>query len=74
VALRALHDAVRLGDTRAVDALGRMDLTCAFGEVTSVHAAALTAGDSAALRDAATRYRDLGMNAAAADAARQGDG
>lgn len=74
VALRALHDAVRLGDTRAADALGRMDLTCAFGEVTKAHAAALAAGDSAALHHVASRYRDLGMDAAADDATRQAGG
>ncbi|AKS32994.1 ATP-binding protein [Mycolicibacterium goodii] len=74
VALRALHDAVRLGDTRAGDALGRMELTCAFGDLTRAHAAALATGDSAAMHEVAERYRDLGMNAAADDAARQGDG
>lgn len=74
VALRALHDAVRLGDTRAADALGRTSLSCAFGDVTRAHAAALAAGDSSALNDVAVRYRDLGMHAAAADASQQAGG
>lgn len=74
VALRALHDAVRLGDTRAADALARIDLTCTFADVTRAHAAALTAGDASALNDVAARYRDLGMHAAAADALRQAGG
>lgn len=71
VMLRALHDAVRLGDTRAVDALARVDLDCVFGQLTMEHARALSAGDGAALRDVAARYRDVGMLAAADDAARQ---
>ncbi|MEN3219670.1 AAA family ATPase [Mycolicibacterium porcinum] len=71
VMLRALHDAVRLGDTRAVDALARVDLDCVFGQLTMEHARALSAGDGAALRDVAARYRDVGMLAAANDAARQ---
>lgn len=71
VMLRALHDGVRLGDTRAVDALARVDLDCVFGRLTSDHARALAAGDAAALRDASARYRDVGMLAAADDAERQ---
>lgn len=71
VALRALHDAVRLGDTRAVDSLARIDLDCALGHVTRDHARALAAGDLAALGDVSARYRDIGLSAAADDAARQ---
>ncbi|MEW2483710.1 AAA family ATPase [Mycobacterium sp. NPDC049093] len=71
VMLRALHDGVRLGDTRAVDALARVDLDCLFGQLTSDHARALAAGDGAALRDVSARYRDIGMLAAAGDAERQ---
>ncbi|BBX31112.1 hypothetical protein MMAG44476_12116 [Mycolicibacterium mageritense DSM 44476 = CIP 104973] len=72
VALRALHDAVRLGDTRAADALERIDLDCVFGRLTLDHARALAARDSAALQDVSTRYAAAGLAAAAADAARQG--
>ncbi|QRY51168.1 ATP-binding protein [Mycolicibacterium septicum] len=71
VMLRALHDGVRLGDTRAVDALVRVDLDCVFGQLTLDHARALAAGDGAALRDVSARYEGVGMSAAAHDAARQ---
>lgn len=71
VMLRALHDGVRLGDTRAVDALARVELDCLFGQLTLDHARALAAGDGAALADVAERYRDVGMVAAAEDALRQ---
>ncbi|MFV8050226.1 AAA family ATPase [Mycobacterium sp. 48b] len=71
VMLRALHDGVRLGDTRAVDALARVDLDCVFGRLTLEHARALAAGDSAGLQQVSDRYRDVGMVAAADDAARQ---
>lgn len=71
VMLRALHDAVRLGDTRAVDALARVDLDCAFEQLTLAHARALAAGDGAALHAVSARYRDAGMIGAADDAARQ---
>ena len=71
VMLRALHDGVRLGDTRVADALARVDLDCVFGQLTSDHARALAAGDGAALRDVSARYRDVGMLAAAGDAERQ---
>lgn len=69
--LRALHDCVRLGDTRAVDALARVDLDCEFGRLTLDHARALAAGDAEGLADIACRYRDAGMLAAAADAEHQ---
>ncbi len=72
VALRALHDAVRLGDARAADAIVRVDLDCEFGRLTLDHARALAARDSAALQEVSARYAAAGMSAAAADAARQG--
>lgn len=71
VTLRALHDCVRLGDSRAVDALVRVDLDCVFGRLTLDHARALAAGDGAALQDVSARYDSVGMSAAADDAARQ---
>lgn len=71
VMLRALHDGVRLGDARAIDALARVGLDCVFGELTSEHARALAAGDTAALQGVSSRYRELGILAAADDAARQ---
>lgn len=74
VMLRAVHDGVRLGDTRAVDALARVDLDCVFGQLTLDHARALATGDSVALRDVSARYRAIGMLAAAGDAERQASG
>jgi hypothetical protein len=71
VALRALHDGVRLGDTRAVDSLARIELDCVFGRITMDHARALAAGDRCGLQEVSLRYHDLGMSAAANDAARQ---
>ena len=71
VALRALHDAVRLGDTRAVDGLARIGLDCVFSRITMDHAHALAAGDSCGLQEVSLRYHELGMSAAANDAARQ---
>ncbi|MGV9798239.1 AAA family ATPase [Mycobacterium sp. NPDC003449] len=71
VALRAMHDAVRLGDTRAVDGLERVGLDCVFGRLTREHARALTSGDSAGLQRVSSSYAAHGMAAAAADATRQ---
>ncbi|MDV3124365.1 ATP-binding protein [Mycobacterium sp. 21AC1] len=74
VALRAFHDAVRLGDNRAVDGLTRIGLDCPFGKLTMDHARALTAADQAALRDVAAQWAAIGMSAAADDATRQACG
>jgi hypothetical protein len=73
VALRAYHDAVRLGDTRAVDPLARLcdGIDCAVGRIALAHARALVAGDDAALRAVSDDLTAVGMRAAAADAAAQ---
>lgn len=71
VMLRTLHDAVRLGDARAVDALARVDLDCVFGRLTADHARASATGDATALREVCGRYRDVGMLAAAGDVERR---
>ncbi len=73
VALRAWHEAVRLGDTRAVDPLARLcgEVDCAVGRIALAHARALTAGDEAALRAVSDQLAAVGMRAAAADAAAQ---
>jgi energy-coupling factor transporter ATP-binding protein EcfA2 len=73
VALRAWHEAVRLGDTRAVDPLARLcgEVDCAVGRIALAHARALTAGDEAALRAVSDQLEAVGMRAAAADAAAQ---
>jgi hypothetical protein len=72
-ALRAWHEAVRLGDTRAVDPLARLcdEIDCAMGGLALAHARALAAGDEAALRAVADDLAAVGMRAAAADAAAQ---
>jgi tetratricopeptide (TPR) repeat protein len=73
VALRALHDAVRLGDTRAVAGIARLaaDVDCVFARLATDHGRALTAGDSAALDRVSASFAEIGMGRAAADAAAQ---
>ena len=75
VALRAWHEAVRLGDTRAADPLARLcgEVDCAVGGLALAHARALAAGDGAALRAVSDELAAVGMRAAAADAAAQAD-
>lgn len=72
-ALRAWHEAVRLGDTRAADPLARLcdEIDCAAGRIALAHARALAAGDGAALRAVSGELTAVGMHAAAADAAAQ---
>jgi hypothetical protein len=71
--LRALQDAARLGDTRAVYRAERLsfEVDCVLGRLTVAHARALAAGDSAALAGVAADLADAGMHPAAADAAAQ---
>ena len=73
MALRVLLDAVRLGDTRATDAVARIGphVPGVVGELTAAYARALSAGDGQGLRDAATAFAGIGMAAVAADAERQ---
>lgn len=73
VALRALLDAVRLGDARAVDAAARLtaECPCTAGELAVEHGRALAARDAAGLVQVAQRYAELGWHGAAADAAAQ---
>ncbi|HTY33609.1 AAA family ATPase [Mycobacterium sp.] len=70
VALRAWHEAVRLGDTRAADPLARLcgEVDCAVGGLALAHARALAAGDGAALRAVSDELAAVGMRAAAASA------
>ncbi len=72
-ALRAWHEAVRLGDTRALDPLTRLcrEIDCAVGRIALAHARALAAGDDVALRAVSDDLAAVGMRAAAADAAAQ---
>jgi hypothetical protein len=73
IALRALQDATRLGDTRAVYRAERLsvELDCVLGRLTLAHARALADGDSTALADVAADLADRGLQPAAADAAAQ---
>jgi hypothetical protein len=75
VALRALHDAARLGDLRAADGIARLsgEIDCAFGQLALEHARAVMRRDAAALRDVATRFDAIGMKRSAADAAAQAE-
>jgi tetratricopeptide (TPR) repeat protein len=73
VALRALHDAARLGDIRAADGIARLgaEIGCAFGQLALDHARAVIARDAAALTDVSARFDAIGMKRSAADAASQ---
>lgn len=71
IALRALIDAVRLGDMRGADAIERLDVDCAVGPMALSYARALTAGDADALQGAAADFEAIGMLGVAADALRQ---
>jgi hypothetical protein len=76
VALRALHDAARLGDIRAADGIARLgaEIDCPFGQLALDHARAVVARDAAALNDVSTRLDAIGLKRSAADAAAQARG
>jgi hypothetical protein len=73
IALRALQDAARLGDTRAVFKAERLsvEVDCVLGRLTLAHARALANGDATALADVAADLADRGLRPAAADASAQ---
>ncbi|HET9876304.1 MAG TPA: AAA family ATPase [Mycobacterium sp.] len=73
IALRALQDAARLGDTQAVYRAQRLsvEVDCVLGRLTIAHARALAAGDSIALGDVAADLAEAGLHPAAADAGAQ---
>jgi hypothetical protein len=73
VALRALHDAVRLGDIRAADGIARLSLDCTVGRLALDHGRALAAADAAALDSVAGAFAGIGMQGAASDAAAQAE-
>jgi DNA polymerase III delta prime subunit len=73
VALRALHDAVRLGDVRAADGIARLSLDCTVARLALDHGRALAAADAAALDSVAEAFAGIGMQGAATDAAAQAD-
>ena len=73
VALRAFHDATRLGDIRSADGIARLstDVDCVFGRLALQHARALVSGDANELQAVSTAFAEIGMMSSAADAARQ---
>jgi hypothetical protein len=73
VAVRAWHEAARLGDRRAADALGQIadSVVCDYTDMALAHARAVAAADPAALTAAAQRLAAAGFLGAAADARRQ---
>jgi tetratricopeptide (TPR) repeat protein len=75
IAVRAFHDAVLLGDIRAVDAIARLaaDVDCVVSDLALRHARAFVAGDADALTAISAEFADIGMMASAADVAAQAD-
>lgn len=73
IALHALHESVRLGDTDAVDAIADVLKTvdCAAGRIALAHARAVATADALTLDRVAFELADLGMRCAAADACAQ---
>jgi DNA-binding CsgD family transcriptional regulator len=73
VAIHALHEAVRLGDTTAGDSIAGLitEIDCATGHTALKHARALAARDGAALDKVVDDLAAFGMNCAAADASAQ---
>ena len=73
VAVRAWHEAARLGDRRAADAMAQIadSVVCEYTDMALAHARALSAGDAAGLTAATDRLAAAGFNGAAADARRQ---
>ncbi|MFM9035543.1 MAG: AAA family ATPase [Mycobacterium sp.] len=73
VAVRAWHEAARLGDRRAADAMSQIagSVVCEYTDLALAHARALAAGDPAGLSAAAQRLAGAGFQGAAADAGRQ---
>ncbi|GAB5895641.1 LuxR C-terminal-related transcriptional regulator [Mycolicibacterium mageritense] len=73
IALRALHDGVRLGDTRLADQVQRIgkQLDCALAPLVYAHARNLADGDAAGLDAVAASFESHQLNLAAADAASQ---
>lgn len=71
IALRALHDAARLGDTQAAGRAERLlvEVDCPLSRLTVGYTRALAGGDAAALAGVAADLAEAGLHPAAADAA-----
>lgn len=64
VALRALHDAVRLGDGRATESIAALELDCMFAGLVLELARAQAVHDQEALDAVAEKFATLGMSRA----------
>ena len=75
VAVRAWHEAARLGDRRAALGLAQIadSVECDFTRMVMAHASALAAGDAAGLAAIAEQLATAGFGGSAADAARQAE-
>ncbi len=75
VAVWAWHEATRLGDRRAADALAQIadSVPCLFTDLALAHARALAAADADGLNAAAENLAAAGFHGAAADARRQAE-
>lgn len=62
VTLRALHDAVRLGDGRAAESIAALELDCVFARLALEHARAQAVQDQEGLDAVAKRFAALGMS------------
>ena len=73
VAVRAWHEATRLGDRRAADAITQIadSVVCEYTDMALAHARAVAGSDPAALTATAQRLAAAGFHGAAGDARRQ---
>jgi hypothetical protein len=74
-AIWAWHEAARLGDRRAAEAMASTAalVPSVYTDLALAHARALADGDATALREAAEKLAAAGFGGAAADASRQAD-
>jgi tetratricopeptide (TPR) repeat protein len=73
VAVRALIDAVRLGDIRAAEFIERLGVDGVIGRMALDYARAFTAGDASGLAASSAAFGDIGMRGVAVDAAAQAE-
>ena len=73
VAVRALIDAVRLGDIRAAEFIERLGVDCVVARMALDYARAFTARDSPGLAASSAAFGDIGMRGVAVDAAAQAE-
>jgi len=73
VAVRALIDAVRLGDIRAAEFVERLGVDGVVGRMALDYARAFTAGDASGLDASSAAFGDIGMRGVAVDAAAQAE-